>query len=103
MYLYLRNQFGFKEIDFSLFNAYVMLIMLLGKILGFLIVDVVVSNLSIFKITLNYYVGSLFTLGIMSQMLKINDAVIGLIATLFDIATAVGFLLATRLPYLFYG
>lgn len=58
------------------------------------------SNL---KIITYYYVGSFFTLGIMSRILKINDAVIGLIATLFDIATAIGFLLATKLPYLYYG
>lgn len=32
MYLYLRKQFGFKEINFSLFNAYTMGIMLFGKI-----------------------------------------------------------------------
>lgn len=32
MYLYLRNQFGFNEINFSLFSAYTMVIMLLGKI-----------------------------------------------------------------------
>jgi hypothetical protein len=35
MYMYLRKQFGFKEIDFSLFNAYTMGIMLFGKVFMF--------------------------------------------------------------------
>ncbi|CAI6349969.1 unnamed protein product [Macrosiphum euphorbiae] len=75
MYLYLRKQFGFKEINFSLFSAYTMGIMLFG---------------------------SLFSLGILSRYLKMNDAMIGLIATFFDIATAVGFLLVTKLQYLLF-
>jgi len=44
-----------------------------------------------------------FTLTILSHVYKINDAVIGLIATFFDIATAVGFLLVTQYQYLLYG
>lgn len=32
-----------------------------------------------------------------------NDAVIGLIATFFDLAAAVGFFLVTQLQYLYYG
>lgn len=36
-------------------------------------------------------------------MLKVNDAMIGMVATLFDILTAVGFLLATQLKYLLFG
>ncbi|XP_027847466.2 proton-coupled folate transporter-like [Aphis gossypii] len=75
MYLYLRKQFGFKEINFSLFNAYTMGIMLFG---------------------------SLFSLGILSRKLKMNDAMIGLIATTFDIATAVGFLTVTKFQYLLF-
>lgn len=39
----------------------------------------------------------------MSRTFKINDAIIGLIATFFDIATAVGFLLVTQYEYLLYG
>lgn len=49
------------------------------------------------------FLGSLFTLGIMSRLYKMNDALIGLIATFFDIATAVGFLLVTQLNYLLFG
>lgn len=36
-------------------------------------------------------------------MLKINDAMIGLVATFFDIAACVGFLLATQYKYLLFG
>jgi len=32
-----------------------------------------------------------------------NDAMIGLIATFFDIATAAGFLLVTKLQYILFG
>ncbi|VVC40204.1 Hypothetical protein CINCED_3A021506 [Cinara cedri] len=75
MYLYLRKQFNFKEIEFSLFNAYTLVIMLIG---------------------------SLFTLGVLSRLFRMNDALIGLIATIFDIATAVGFLLVTQYNYLLF-
>lgn len=50
-----------------------------------------------------FTVGSLFALGILSRLLKINDAMIGLIATLFDIVTAIGFLIVTQVQYLLYG
>lgn len=50
-----------------------------------------------------HFTGSLFTLGILSRLCRMNDALIGLIATFFDIATAVGFLLVTQLNYLLFG
>lgn len=52
---------------------------------------------------MKYISGSLFTLGILSRKLKMNDAMIGLIATTFDIATAVGFLTVTKFQYLLFG
>lgn len=50
-----------------------------------------------------FNIGSIFALGILSRLLKINDAMIGLIATLFDIITAIGFLIVTQVQYLLYG
>lgn len=104
MYLYLRKQFGFNEINFSLFNTYTMVIMLIGMshthgggVYELLIVSLFL-NVKKYLIT-----GSLFSLGILSRLLKINDALIGLIATSFDIATAFGFLLVTQYKYLLYG
>lgn len=96
MYLYLRKQFGFKEINFSLFNAYSMGIMLFGKIFTSFF-------WWRFNIKIKHILGSLFSLGILSRYFKMNDAMIGLIATFFDIATAVGFLLVTKLQYLLLG
>ncbi|XP_025194110.1 hippocampus abundant transcript 1 protein-like [Melanaphis sacchari] len=75
MYMYLRKQFDFREIDYSLFNTYSMGIMLFGSIVS---------------------------LKILSQKLKMNDAMIGLIVTTFDIATAVGFLSVTKFQYLLF-
>lgn len=50
-----------------------------------------------------FIIGSLFALGVLSRLLKVNDAVIGMIATFFDIITAIGFLIVTQVQYLLYG
>jgi len=99
MYLYLRNQFGFKEIEFSLFKAYTMVVMLLGKIYSVLICNFCLFIYIIFE----PFTGSVFTLVVLSRTLKINDAILGLIATVFDIITCVGFLLATQYKHLLFG
>lgn len=39
LYLYLRNQFGFNEVNFSLFKSYTIVVMLMGKISNVLIIN----------------------------------------------------------------
>ncbi|XP_050422037.1 proton-coupled folate transporter-like [Adelges cooleyi] len=75
MYLFLTKKFNFNEISFSLFHSYTMGIMLFGTLLS---------------------------LGLFSRILKMNDASIGFIATIFDIATAVGFLVVNETWQLMY-
>ncbi|XP_050539848.1 uncharacterized protein LOC126904674 [Daktulosphaira vitifoliae] len=68
-YLFFRNKFHWNEVDFSIFNAFQMAI-----ILG----------------------GSIFSLSILSHKLKLNDALIGLIASVFDLMASIGFFLANE-------
>ncbi|XP_060834436.1 probable peptidoglycan muropeptide transporter SLC46 isoform X2 [Rhopalosiphum padi] len=69
IYLYLRYKFQWNEIDFSIFNTYQMSVILIG---------------------------TLFALGILSYKFKINDALIGTIASVFDLLAAVAFFLVSE-------
>ncbi|XP_050539852.1 uncharacterized protein LOC126904678 [Daktulosphaira vitifoliae] len=63
---YLRKTFNFTEISFSQFYSYLMGVMLIGTTIS---------------------------LGIFSRIFRMNDSLIGLIATVFDLAAAVAFFL----------
>ncbi|XP_027847455.2 uncharacterized protein LOC114127424 [Aphis gossypii] len=74
LYLYLRYRFQWNEVDFSIFNAY---------------------QLSVISM------GTLFALGILSYKFRINDALIGTIASVFDLLAAVAFFLVSQSWQLF--
>lgn len=74
LYLYLRYKFQWNEVDFSIFNAYQMSIVLIG---------------------------TLFALGILSYKFRMNDALIGTIASVFDLLAAVAFFLVSESWQLF--
>ncbi|XP_026805834.1 proton-coupled folate transporter-like isoform X2 [Rhopalosiphum maidis] len=69
IYLYLRYKFQWNEIDFSIFNTYQLSVILLG---------------------------TLFALGILSYKFKMNDALIGTIASVFDLLAVVAFFLVSK-------
>ncbi|XP_060833313.1 probable peptidoglycan muropeptide transporter SLC46 [Rhopalosiphum padi] len=69
LYLYLRYKFQWNEVDFSIFNAYQLSVVLIG---------------------------TLFALGILSYKFKMNDALIGTIASVFDLLAAVAFFLVSE-------
>ncbi|XP_050422850.1 proton-coupled folate transporter-like [Adelges cooleyi] len=74
MYLFLRYKFHWNEVDFSIFNAYQMVI-----ILG----------------------GTIFSLSILSHKLGWNDALIGLISSVFDLLASLSFFLASKSWHLY--
>ncbi|XP_060871181.1 uncharacterized protein LOC132945450 [Metopolophium dirhodum] len=74
LYLYLRYKFQWNEVDFSIFNAYQMSVVLIG---------------------------TLFALGILSYKFRMNDALIGTIASVFDLLAAVAFFLVAESWQLF--
>lgn len=47
--------------------------------------------------------GTIFVLSILSRKLGMNDALIGTIATIFDLLSSVGFLLASQSWQLYLG
>ncbi|VVC40202.1 Hypothetical protein CINCED_3A000893 [Cinara cedri] len=69
MYLFLRYKFQWNEVNFSIFNAY-----------------------QIFIISL----GTMFALGILSHKCRMDDALIGMIASVFDLLAAVAFLVVSQ-------
>ncbi|VVC40200.1 Major facilitator superfamily,Major facilitator superfamily domain [Cinara cedri] len=69
MYLFVRYKFQWNEINYSIFNVYEMSVISLGTI---------------------------FALGILSHKFKMNDALIGMIASICDILSAVGFLIVSQ-------
>ncbi|KAL5240161.1 hypothetical protein ACI65C_007571 [Semiaphis heraclei] len=69
IYLYLRYKFQWNEVDFSVFNAYQMSVILMG---------------------------TLFALGILSYKFRLNDALIGAIASVSDLLAAVAFFLVSE-------
>ncbi|XP_050539851.1 hippocampus abundant transcript-like protein 1 [Daktulosphaira vitifoliae] len=68
-YLYLRKRFNWNEVDFSIFNAYQMSILLIG---------------------------SLISLGLLSHIFKWDDALIGLLTSFFDLLAAIAFFFASE-------
>lgn len=74
LYLYLRYKFQWNEVDFSIFNAYQMSVVLIG---------------------------TLFALGILSYKFRMNDALIGMIASVFDLFAAIAFFLVSESWQLF--
>ncbi|KAE9535870.1 hypothetical protein AGLY_007771, partial [Aphis glycines] len=74
LYLYLRYKFQWNEVDFSIFNAYQLTVVLMG---------------------------TLFALGILSYKFRMNDALIGTIASVFDLLAAVAFFLVSQSWQLF--
>ncbi|CAH1721866.1 unnamed protein product [Aphis gossypii] len=74
LYLYLRYKFQWNEVDFSVFNAYQLSVVLMG---------------------------TLFALGILSYKFRMNDALIGTIASVFDLLAAVAFFLVSQSWQLF--
>ncbi|XP_025418513.1 hippocampus abundant transcript 1 protein-like [Sipha flava] len=69
MYLFLRYKFQWNEEQFSVFNAYQMTVVLIGTI---------------------------FALGILSHKFRMDDALIGTIAAIFDLLCAIAFFLVTQ-------
>ncbi|XP_025194059.1 uncharacterized protein LOC112593749 isoform X2 [Melanaphis sacchari] len=74
LYLYLRYKFQWNEVDFSIFNAYQLSVVLIG---------------------------TLFALGILSYKFRMNDALIATIASVFDLLAAVAFFLISESWQLF--
>ncbi|XP_050428762.1 uncharacterized protein LOC126838410 [Adelges cooleyi] len=74
MYMFVRQKFNWDESNFSIYIGCTMSVMMTGTIL---------------------------TLWIMSKLLEINDSMIGLIASVFDVATAVSFLIASQSWHLY--
>ncbi|VVC40174.1 Major facilitator superfamily,Major facilitator superfamily domain [Cinara cedri] len=69
IYLFLRYKFQFGEIEFGIFNAYIMAVVFLGNI---------------------------FALSILSHKVGINDASIGIIASICDLLAAIAFFLVSQ-------
>ncbi|VVC40199.1 Hypothetical protein CINCED_3A012452 [Cinara cedri] len=69
MYLFLRYKFQWNEVQFSIFNAYQMSIVLLGTI---------------------------FALAILSHKFRMDDALIGMIASIFDLLAAIAFFMVSQ-------
>ncbi|XP_050432604.1 proton-coupled folate transporter-like isoform X2 [Adelges cooleyi] len=74
MYLFVRYQFGWQEMEYSYFAAYKMMTIIFG---------------------------TLFAVSTLSHHLKINDVVIGVIAGIFDIFAAFGYVLIDQ-PWQMY-
>ncbi|XP_050538828.1 proton-coupled folate transporter-like isoform X1 [Daktulosphaira vitifoliae] len=74
MYLFVRYKFNWKEINYSYFAA--------------------------FKMTMIFF-GTLFSVSVLSHRFKINDAIIGVIACLFDIIAAMSYCFANE-PWQMY-
>ncbi|XP_050432603.1 proton-coupled folate transporter-like isoform X1 [Adelges cooleyi] len=74
MYLFVRYQFGWLEVEYSYFAAYKMM---------------------------TIFFGTLFAVSVLSHHLKINDVVIGVIAGTFDIFAAFGYVLVKQ-PWQMY-
>lgn len=49
------------------------------------------------------FLGTLAALGILSHKLKMDDALIGMIASIFDLLAAIAFLLVSQSSLLFLG
>ncbi|XP_050539849.1 tetracycline resistance protein, class A-like [Daktulosphaira vitifoliae] len=75
MYLFLSKKFNFNEVSFSLFYSYKMSIIVLG---------------------------TLISLGLFSRLLRMNDAMIAVIATVFEIVASTAFLLVNQNWQLMY-
>ncbi|XP_050439353.1 proton-coupled folate transporter-like [Adelges cooleyi] len=75
MYMFLRNKFSFTDIDYSVFGSYRMLVVIIGTVI---------------------------TLGVMSHLLKVNDALIGLISCIFDFLSELAFYFAKNSWQLYF-
>ncbi|XP_025194032.1 proton-coupled folate transporter-like [Melanaphis sacchari] len=69
LYLYLRYKFQWNELDFSIFITYQLSVILAG---------------------------SLFALGILSYKFRLNDALVGTIASIFDILASIAYFLVSK-------
>jgi PCFT/HCP family folate transporter-like MFS transporter 1/3 len=79
MYMFTRVKFGWTEMDYSLFSTYAMITNLLGNIRRNMYVCV--SYLYILLIVS----GTIFSVGVFSHILEIDDALIGVMSCISKI------------------
>lgn len=80
-YLFTRFRFNWSEVEFSIFSTYAMITGLFGK--------PIINNYSkILNNSKNKILGTLFSVGIFSHILKMDDAIIGVISSVSKILSS---------------
>jgi MFS transporter, PCFT/HCP family, solute carrier family 46, member 3 len=99
IYLFTRYRFNWSEVEFSFFSTYGMITNLFGKTYNTL-------HPSFYKICIYFFSGvsgTLFSVGIFSHLLKIDDALIGVMSCVSKILSSFVYAFAVTNWQLFLG
>lgn len=80
IYLFTRYKFNWSEVEFSFFSTYAMLTSLIGKFME-------IVNESI-QLHISSFIGTLFSVGVFSHLLQIDDAIIGVLSSMSKIISS---------------
>lgn len=93
IYLFTRYKFNWSEVEFSFFSTYAMLTSLVGEFNK-------TRMLQFFNI---FLLGTLFSVGVFSHLLKIDDAIIGVLSSMSKIISSFVYAFAANTWQLYLG
>lgn len=96
IYLFTRYKFNWSEVEFSFFSTYAMLTSLVGKFFSTTFINLVTSNILSSP-------GTLFSVGVFSHMLQIDDAIIGVFSSMSKIISSFVYAFAANTWQLYLG